>query len=132
MTFQKDRTNEICNEISDRMIKEIEGNILFSDALNTFYLRLYGVRHMVKNHSDMREKTCFSHLGYSFRLATRVLLYVSSNRQDNTYNGLCYTCRGALAGTRNRLQLPEPVVLKWCKHTFYVQAARDRFPTVNQ
>ena len=29
-----------------------EGNVLFNDALNTFYLRLYGVRHMVKNHSD--------------------------------------------------------------------------------
>ena len=29
-----------------------EGNILFNGALNTFYLRLYGVRHMVKNHSD--------------------------------------------------------------------------------
>ena len=26
--------------------------ILFNDALNTFYLRLYGVRHMVKDHSD--------------------------------------------------------------------------------
>ena len=34
-----------------------EGNILFNDALNTFYLRLYGVRHMVKDHSDTeREK----------------------------------------------------------------------------
>ena len=29
-----------------------EGNVLFYDALNTFYLRLYDVRHMVKNHSD--------------------------------------------------------------------------------
>ena len=29
-----------------------EGNVLFNDSLNTFYLRLYGVRHMVKNHSD--------------------------------------------------------------------------------
>ena len=29
-----------------------EGNILFNDALNTFYLRLYGVRHIVKDHSD--------------------------------------------------------------------------------
>ena len=28
------------------------GNVLFNDALNTFYLRLYGVRHMVKDHSD--------------------------------------------------------------------------------
>ena len=26
--------------------------LLFNDALNTFYLRLYGVRHMVKNHSE--------------------------------------------------------------------------------
>ena len=34
-----------------------EGNVLFNDALNTFYLRLYGVRHMVKDHSE-REK-CF-------------------------------------------------------------------------
>ena len=29
-----------------------EGNVLINDALNTFYLRLYGVRHMVKDHSD--------------------------------------------------------------------------------
>ena len=28
-----------------------EGNVLFNDALNTFYLRLYGVRHMVKDHT---------------------------------------------------------------------------------
>ena len=29
-----------------------EGNVLFNDAINTFYLRLYGVKHMVKDHSD--------------------------------------------------------------------------------
>ena len=29
-----------------------EGNVLFNDALNTFYLRLYGVGHMVKDYSD--------------------------------------------------------------------------------
>ena len=29
-----------------------ERNVLFNDALNTFYLRLYGVRHMIKDHSD--------------------------------------------------------------------------------
>ena len=29
-----------------------EGNVLFNDALNTSYLRLYGVIHMVKDHSD--------------------------------------------------------------------------------
>ena len=29
-----------------------EGKVLFNDALNTFYLRLYSVGHMVKDHSD--------------------------------------------------------------------------------
>ena len=33
-----------------------EGNVLFNDALNTFYLRLYGVRHMVKDHSDSEKR----------------------------------------------------------------------------
>ena len=38
---------------------------------------------------------------HSYRLTARVLLYAPSHRQDNTYHGLCYTSRGALAGTRN-------------------------------
>ena len=42
-----------------------EGNVLFNDALNTFYLRLYGVRHMVKDHSA-REETRGRHVGYAF------------------------------------------------------------------
>ena len=29
-----------------------EGHVLFNDTLNTFYLRLYGIGHMVKDHSD--------------------------------------------------------------------------------
>ena len=28
------------------------GNVLFNDALNTFYLLLFSVGHMVKKHSD--------------------------------------------------------------------------------
>ena len=36
---------------SVRCMRERE-MFLFNDALNTFYLRLYGVRHMVKDHSD--------------------------------------------------------------------------------
>ena len=28
------------------------GNVLFNDALNTFYLRLYGIGHMVKDHTE--------------------------------------------------------------------------------
>ena len=33
-------------------IKQMKELFLFNDALNTFYLRLYGVGHMVKDHSD--------------------------------------------------------------------------------
>ena len=49
----------------------------------------------------VRKETHCRHIGYSYRLAARVLLYAPSHRQDNTYHGLCYTSRGALAGTRN-------------------------------
>ena len=48
----------------------------------------------------VREETRCRHIGYSYRLTARVLLYAPSHRQDNTYHGLCYTSRGALAGTR--------------------------------
>ena len=56
---------------------------------------------MGKNHSDCERGNPLPPHGYSFRLAARVLLYASSHRQDNTYHSLCYTSRGALAGTRN-------------------------------
>ena len=49
----------------------------------------------------VRKETRCRHIGYSYRLTARVLLYAPSQRQDNTYHGLCYTSRGALAGTRN-------------------------------
>ena len=48
-----------------------EGNVLFNDALNTFYLWLYAVRHKVKNHSDReRENTLPPH---------KILFTISSN-----------------------------------------------------
>ena len=44
--------NDALNTFYLRLYGERERNVLFNDALNTFYLRLYGVRHMVKDHSD--------------------------------------------------------------------------------
>ena len=38
-----------------------EGNVLFNDALNTFYVRLYGVSHMVKYHSDSEQGLFYMH-----------------------------------------------------------------------
>ena len=49
----------------------------------------------------VRKETHCRHIGYSYRLTARILLYAPSHRQDNTYHGLCYTSRGALSGTRN-------------------------------
>ena len=48
----------------------------------------------------VRKETRCRHIGNSYRLTASVLLYAPSHRQDNTYHGLCYTSRGALAGTR--------------------------------
>ena len=53
-----------------------------------------------------REEIRLCHIGYSFRLAARVLLYASSHRHDNTYHSLCYASRGALARTRNSSMSP--------------------------
>ena len=49
----------------------------------------------------VKKETRCHHIGYSYRLTARVLLYAPSHRQDNTYHSLCYACRGALAGMRN-------------------------------
>ena len=49
----------------------------------------------------VRKETRCRHIGYSFRLTARVLLYAPSHRQDSTFHDLCFTSRGALAGTRN-------------------------------
>ena len=78
-----------------------EKNVLFNDALNTFYLQLNSVRNMVNDHLA-REETYWCHyMGYSFWLAARVILYALFYRQDSTYHGLCYTSHGTLAGMRN-------------------------------
>ena len=44
--------NDALNTFYLRLYGRKVGNVLFNDALKTFYLMLYGVGHMVKNHSD--------------------------------------------------------------------------------
>ena len=52
MTLNLPEPNHITFKIMQNPIQEMEGNVLFNDTLNTFYLWLYGVGHMVKDHSD--------------------------------------------------------------------------------
>ena len=77
-------------------MKERKGNVLFNDTLNTFYLRLYGIRHMVKDHSDSEKGILLP--------PHRLLFLIKSKGSFNCTippTGLCYTSRGTLAGTRN-------------------------------
>ena len=71
--------------------------MLFNDTLNTFYLQLYGVGHMVKDHSDSERGNLLP------PLAVRDVLYTPSHRQCSTNHDLRCTNRGALAGTINKL-----------------------------
>ena len=58
---------------------------------STHFIYGYMASDMVKKATQIgREETHCCHIGYSFRLAARVL-YASSHRQDNTYHILCYT-----------------------------------------
>ena len=53
-----------------------------TDTLNTFYLRLYGVRDMVKDHSASKRENPLPPHGYSFRLAARVRSFICTNLTD--------------------------------------------------
>ena len=78
-----------------------EGSVLFNDALSTFHLRLYGVRHMVKNNLDSERGNPLPPHGLLFPISSKGSFISITHIQDNTYHGLYYTSRGALAGTRN-------------------------------
>ena len=81
--------------------RERERNVLFNDALNTFYLRLYGVRHMVKDHSDSVKGNPLPPHRLLLKINSKGSFICTIPHQDSTCHGLWYTSRGALAGTRN-------------------------------
>ena len=48
-----------------------EGNVLFNDTLDTFYLRLHGVRHMVTDHSDSERGNPLQPHGLLFPISSK-------------------------------------------------------------
>ena len=68
--------------------------VLFNDTLNTFYLWLYGIGHVAKDHSDSERGNPLPSLLFSI------------SRHDSTYHDLSYTSRGSQAGTRNSSMSP--------------------------
>ena len=86
--------------LKDRYLKsclEKERSDSFNDALNTFYLRLYDVRHMVKDHSDSKRGNPLPPHGLLFPISSKGSFICIMHRQDNTY----HASRGALGGMRN-------------------------------
>ena len=71
-----------------------EGNVSFNDALNTFYFRLYGVRYMVKDHSDSERRNPLQQGFFYMHHPTEGIKHTTS------------FVRGALAGTRNSSIVP--------------------------
>ena len=71
---------------------------LFNDALNTFYLRLYGVEHMVKDHLDSERGNLLP--------PHRLLFPISSTGSFICIipQTGCYTSRGTLANYRVRFK----------------------------
>ena len=98
---------EIILSITQYLEEKKEGNVLFNDALNTFYLRLYGVRHMVKDHSDSEKGNPL--------LPHRLLLSINSKGS--------FICRIA-----NTMAFVTPVMEHWHERVIaqWVQPMKDR------
>ena len=63
--------NSVCVCVCVCVQTRKEGNVLFNDALNTFYLRLYGIRHMVKGHSDSERRNPLQPYGLLFPISSK-------------------------------------------------------------
>ena len=78
-----------------------EGNVLFNDALNTFYLRIYCVGHMVKDHSDSERGNPLPPHGLLFPNSSKGSFICTIPQTGYHIPRPFYTSRGALAGTIN-------------------------------
>ena len=84
---------------------------LFNNALNTFYLWLYDIGYMVKDHSDSQRVNLLLPLhGIFFLISSKGCfnICIISQTEYYIYHGLCYTSPGALVGTR--------VIAQWVHH----------------
>ena len=70
-----------------------------SVSLNTICLRLYGIGHTVKDHSDRERGNPLPSLyGLLFPISSKgSFICTIPHIYDSTYHGLCYANRGALA-----------------------------------
>ena len=96
-------------------VKEREREMFYLTTHSTHFIYGYMASDIwLRTILIVRKETRCRHIGYSYRLTARVLLYAPSHRQDNTYHGLCYTSRGALAGT---MTVKDVIVCRDCLAT---------------
>ena len=69
-----------------------EGIVLFNNVLNTFYLRLYGVRNMVKDHSDIEKGNLLLPHGLFFLISSKGS-FICTIPDRIAHDNLCYTSR---------------------------------------
>ena len=69
-----------------------EGNVLFNDALNTFYLWLYDVIHTVKDHSDSERGNQLLPLhGLLFLISSKGSFKCTTPTDSKAHTTACYT-----------------------------------------
>ena len=75
---------------------------LFNNALNTFYLRLYGVGHMVKDHTDSDRGNLLPLHGLLFPISSKgsFICTIPQTGWHIPWSLVHHSC-GALAGMRN-------------------------------
>ena len=78
--------------IKDHSYREREREMFYLTTHSTHFIYGYMASDIwLRTILIVRKETRCRHIGYSYRLAARVLLYASSNRQDSTHHGLCCT-----------------------------------------
>ena len=78
-----------------------EGNVLFNEALITFYLRLYGVRHIVKDHSDSERGNPLPPYGLLFPISSKSVVVFLHHSTDRIAHITAFVTHVSLAGSRN-------------------------------
>ena len=96
------RHASVSNKITELFYNYVNKEMFYLTTHSTHFIYGYMASDIwLRTILIVRKETRSRHIGFSFRLTARVLLYAPSHRQDSTYHGLCYTNRGVLVGMRN-------------------------------
>ena len=74
-------------------------DLFYLMTVNTFYLQLYGIRHVVKDHKDNEGGNSLPSYGLFFPISSKVS-FMCTDRITHT-TAFFYTSYGSLVGTRN-------------------------------